>query len=154
MNFLFWERDTDFFSTFYEDNLIIHHINTDFKFITCWDGHPLITILAIKKVITININNNDNNKCLEWLAQERCTLIRETFARETFVNFVIFAVFSRSVSRKPFENSNSQKFISEKCSHFSIQVTFFISNLQFSKVPKVFWKYNTMSVSKGNVNKR
>ena len=39
------------------------------------------------------------------------TLIGETFARETFVNF---GLFRKSLSRESFENGNSRKFISSE----------------------------------------
>ena len=42
-----------FFSEFYEDSLVINHINANFILILCPESYPVITIVAITKITII-----------------------------------------------------------------------------------------------------
>ena len=55
---------------------------------------------------------------------QRITFIGETFTRENFANFEIFAFFCKTVTRQLFQNCRSQKFISHNFPEIPIRESF------------------------------
>ena len=113
-------EDTDFFSTFYEDSLIIHLINTLYFYdekLSCNNNNG-------------NNNNNNNNRYLEWLAQK--------ISKETFAIFAVFAFFCKSMPYKTFENCNCRKFISRSRSNFQFKYLSLIPTSNFPEFRSFF----------------
>ena len=65
------------------------------------------------------------------------TLIVETFARQTFANFVDFGLFRKSLSREIFENSDSRKLVSQIFFDFLNWES--LSSQNFLLSSKIFW---------------